>query len=188
MVTIQDWLKEFVNVTDEELNAIHEITETTFLKANEVILKQGQVSNRIGFLLQGSVRTYFTDTEGNDKIVAFAFEGEPIAAIDSFFNKVPSSITSVTMEPSTIIWTDYDRYTAFVNQFPRYNTFILNALAKWFAEGKNRMEYLHKSSAKDKYAMMCKLHPKIIERVTLMYIASYLGITQYTLSRIRGKK
>lgn len=188
MVTIHNWLKDLVNVTEEELSVINEITETTFINANEVILKQGQVSNRIGLLLEGATRTVFTDIEGNEKNLAFAFEGEPLAVIDSFLNRIPSTVSSHTIEPSTIIWTDYERYTAFLDKFPRYNTFMLSALTNWFAEGKNRMEYLHKNSAKDRYDMMCKLHPKIIERVPLMYIASYLGITQHTLSRIRAKK
>jgi CRP-like cAMP-binding protein len=188
MITIQNWLKDIANVTDEELDFITEITETVSLKANEVILKQGQVSNKMGLLLQGSTRTYFTDTEGNEKVVAFAFEGQPLIVLDSFMNQTPSSISSETMEPCVIIGTDYKRFSSFINKFPRYNTVLINALTQWFAEGKDRMEYLNKNSAKERYESMCKLHPKIIERVPLMYIASYLGITQHTLSRIRAKK
>lgn len=188
MTTIHNWLQDYIDVTDEELVAIHEIIETTQLRANEIILKQGQISTRIGLIVQGAIRSYFTDNKGNDKTLSFSFEGEPIAAIDSFLNQKPSSITTITLEPSTIIWTDYVRYSSFVKKFPKYNTLLLAALARWFAEGKNRMEYLHQSSAKDKYDTMCKLHPKIIKRVPLMYIASYLGITQSTLSRIRIKK
>lgn len=188
MTTIQNWLKDFIDVTDEELDAINAITETTQVKANEVILKQGQVSTRIGLLVQGAVRTYFTDTHGNDKVVGFAFEGQPLIVVDSFFNQLPSSVTSVALEPCVIIWTDLERYTAFIQKFPKYNQVLISALAKWFAEGKERMEYLHQPSAKAKYDKMYELQPQIIKRVPLKYIASYLGITQETLSRIRGKK
>jgi hypothetical protein len=87
-----------------------------------------------------------------------------------------------------IIWTDLERYTSFTSKFPQYNKVLISALAKWFAEGKDRMEYLHQPSAKAKYERMCQLQPKIVERVPLKYIASYLGITQETLSRIRGNK
>lgn len=188
MLTVQQWLQEFVQVTDEELEAIQAIIETTTLNANEVILKQGQISSSIGLLVKGAVRTYFTDTQGNDKVVGFIFEGQPLIAVESFFNQLPSSVTTVTLEPSVIVWTDLERYNAFINKFPKYNNVLISALAKWFAEGKYRMEYLHQPLAKDKYDKMCELHPKIIERVPLKYIASYLGITQETLSRIRGNK
>jgi CRP-like cAMP-binding protein len=188
MTTIHNWLQDFVDVTEEELDAINEITETTQVKANEVILKQGQISTRIGLLIQGAMRTYFTDKQGNDKVVGFAFEGQPLIAVDSFFNQLPSSVTSVALEPCVIIWTDLERYTAFTNKFPKYNKVLISALAKWFAEGKDRMEYLHQPLAKAKYDKMCELQPKIVERVPLKYIASYLGITQETLSRIRGQK
>jgi CRP-like cAMP-binding protein len=57
MLTIQQWLQEFVQVTDEELEAIQAIIETTTLNANEAILKQGQVSSSIGLLVKGAVRT-----------------------------------------------------------------------------------------------------------------------------------
>ena len=53
MLTVQQWLQEFVQVTDEELEAIQAIIETTTLNANEVILKQGQVSSSIGLLVKG---------------------------------------------------------------------------------------------------------------------------------------
>lgn len=182
------WLQEFVHVSEEELQEIYKIAETNLIKANETIVKQGQVANKIGLILQGAVRTYYTDNDGNDKIIGFTFEGEPLALIDSFLNKVPSAVTAVTMEPTLIVWTDFERYSAFIQKYPRYNTAMLNALAQWFAKSKERLEYLHQGTAKAKYDKMCKLHPQIIERVPLMYIASYLGITQHTLSRIRGKK
>jgi CRP-like cAMP-binding protein len=188
MITIREWLKDFTNVTDEELDAINEITETTEVKANEIILKQGQVSARVGLLLQGALCTYFTDSEGNEKVVGFVFEGQPLIVVDSFFNQIPSSVTSVALEPCVIIWTDLERYNSFIHKFPKYNKVLISALAKWFAEGKDRMQYLHQPLAKAKYDKMCELQPKIIERVPLKYIASYLGITQETLSRIRGRK
>jgi CRP-like cAMP-binding protein len=188
MLTIQHWLQEFVQVTDDEIEAIQAIIETAELNANEAILKQGHVSSRIGLLVQGAVRTYFTDKQGNDKVVGFVFEGQPLIAVDSFFNQLPSSVSTVTLEPCVIVWTDLERYNAFITKFPKYNKVLISGLAKWFAEGKDRMEYLHQPLAKDKYDKMCELHPKIIERVPLKYIASYLGITQETLSRIRGQK
>ncbi len=188
MTIIHHWLKDFVHVTDEEWAFINSITETASLNANEEILRQGQVSTRIGMLVQGAIRTYFTDSEGNEKVVGFAFEGQPLIVIDSFFQQLPSAVTSVTLEPCVILWTDFERYTAFMNAFPKYNQVLISAMVKWFAEGKDRMEYLHRPLAKDKYEKMCELHPKIIERVPLKYIASYLGITQETLSRIRGNR
>jgi CRP-like cAMP-binding protein len=188
MITIQDWLRQLVAVTDEELEVINEITETTLVKANEMILQQGQVSNRIGLLVQGATRTVYTDKESTEKTLSFCFEGEPLAVVDSFLQKTPSAVSAYTLEPSVIIWTNYEGFSTFTGKFPRYNTIMLNALAHWFANSKARMEYLHLRSAKERYDTMCQLHPKIIERVPLMYIASYLGITQQTLSRIRGKK
>lgn len=188
MEAVKDWLKGLVDVTDEELKAMNDIAETTLVKPNEVILKQGDVADNIGLLIQGAVRTYFTDSDGNEHVVGFAFEGEPIAAVSSFYNRIPSPVSCATLEPSLFIWTDYKRYNSFINRFPRYNSVAVNALGRALGEGRYRMEYMHQTSAKARYDSMCTLHPKIIERVPLKYIASYLGITQETLSRIRAKK
>lgn len=188
MITVKDWLEDLVSVTDEEWLAIQAITETNALKANEVIVQQGRPGDKIGLLVQGAVRTFFTDTNGHEKVVNFSFEGEPLILMDSFFNQMPSAVSSVTLEPSVVIWTDLARYSAFVAQYPRYNAVLISALSRWFAEGKSRMAYLHQPSAAGRYAAMCALHPKINERVPLKYIASYLSITQATLSRIRAKR
>lgn len=188
MEAVQKWLEGITNISDEEIIAINEIAETEFVKSNVVIIKKGDIADKIGLLVKGAIRTYFTDNNGNDKIVAFVFEGEPLIVFDSFISQIPSSVTSVTMEPSIIIWTDHKRFNSFIIKFPKFNTLLISELAKWFADGKYRMEYLHQNSAKAKYEKMCELKPKINERVPLKYIASYLGITQETLSRIRGKK
>lgn len=188
MITVQQWLSNFVNVTEEELAAINDITETTTLKANEIVLKQGQVSSRIGLLVQGATRTFYTDTAGNERTIYFAFEGQPLIVVDSFLHQLPSSVSSATLEPCVIVWTDYERFTSFMQKFPKYNTVLLSGIAKWFAENKGRLEYQSQLTAKAKYDMLCKLEPHIIERVPLKYIASYLGITQETLSRIRAAK
>ena len=110
MVTIQNWLKEIANITDEELIAINEITETKSVKANELILKQGEVADKFGFLVQGSTRTFFTDKDGNEKVLAFTFEGQPLIVVDSFLSQIPSAVSSATMEPCIFIGTDYKRF------------------------------------------------------------------------------
>lgn len=88
------------------------------------------------------------------------FEGEPLAVIDSFLNRIPSSVSSITIEPSTIIWTDYERYTTFLL---RFQGTIRLFLARWqigLPMEKPYGIFKNKNSAKEKYESMCKLHPK----------------------------
>jgi CRP-like cAMP-binding protein len=188
MITIESWLKDLVNPTEEELAVMAEITEKSFVEANEILIRQGQVSGRIGLLVQGATRTYFEDAAGNEKTLGFAFEGQPLLVVDSFIHQLPSAVSSVTLEPCVIIWTDFQRFNAFVHQFPRYQSVLISAIARWFTENKGRMEYQHRSSAKEKYDLMCQWHPQIIKRVPLKFVASYLGIAPETLSRIRASK
>jgi CRP-like cAMP-binding protein len=188
LISIQNWLKEVAHVSNEELLDIYQILETTHFESNDFIIKQGQVANKIGLLIKGSIRVYVVDMEGNEKTIKFIFENEPLMLIDSFFKNVPSSVNSIALEPTTIVWTDFKRYSDFINKYPKYNTIFLSALANWAKTDKERFNYLYLSTAKEKYVEMLKTHPQIIERVPLKYVASYLSITQYTLSRIRGKK
>jgi CRP-like cAMP-binding protein len=76
----------------------------------------------------------------------------------------------------------------FINSFPRYNKVFIEGMAKWLIRSNKKLEYLNQNSSKQKYELMCRMEPNIIKRVSLKDIASYLGITQETLSRIRGKK
>lgn len=187
-MTLRQWFKDVYHLPDQDLDEIDSITELTHLKPNITIIKRGQIATTVGFLLEGAIVNYFTDSFGEEKVVSFAFEGQSLVVFHSFFNQTPSAITSVTLEPCTIVWTDYKRYTEFVSKHNHYNELLVSELAKWMAAEKNRMEYLQQPTAKSKYEMMCKLEPKIIERVPLKHIASYLGITQETLSRIRRNK
>lgn len=188
MTGVLSWLQEYIAVSEAEWESIQSITEISTLKKNEMILKQGQVSTKIGLLLQGAVKTYFSDAQGNERVVGFSFEGQPLLLINSFIHQLPSSVSAITLEPSVIAWTDYKNYTAFIEQYPRYNQVLISAMIKWFAENKERMEYLNQPMAKDKYEKMCDLQPELLARVPLKYLASYLGIKQETLSRIRRKK
>lgn len=188
MTIFQLWLSELTNVSEEELKFINEITESIALTAGEVIIRQGQNSNKIGFLMKGAIRSFYIDKDGNEKTVSFVFEGQPLILVGSFIGKTPSLVSVITLEPSEILWTNHDQYASFMNKFPKYNAVFIEGLAKWMDENKQRMEYLNQSSAKAKYEMMCAVDPKIIQRVPLKYIASYLGIAQETLSRVRAKK
>jgi len=188
METIHNWLKGFTDVTEEELEFINSITETTTFKTHQVLLQQGKVSSKIGLLVKGATRTYYTTPQGEEKTIGFFFEGQPLVVVDSFLHKIPSNLSSATIAPSTIVWTDHERFTRFLHRFPKYNAVFVAAIAKWFSENKNRMAYQHQSTAKEKYEMLCKTEPQIVECVPLKYVASYLGITQETLSRIRAKK
>lgn len=188
MNPVQSWLNNITNVTAEEIADIEKITKTSSVKANKIIHKQGQVSDKIGFLVNGAARTYFIDSNGNEKTVGFSFEGDALLAIGSFIHQLPSQISSITLEPSEIIWTDYKNFTIFANKYPRYHNILISGLAKWFSENNKQREYMNQPTAKSKYQSLSELQPEIIERVPLKYIASYLGITQETLSRIRSNK
>lgn len=188
MVTIHTWLDSLVSVSDEELTVINGICENAITKANEVLLKEGEVSRKMGLIIQGAVRCYHTGKDGNEKTISFAFEGMPIMEFDSFFNQRPSVVGAATMEPSIILWTDHSNFISFIERFPRYNQVLLVAMAREMAQAKETWQYLHLLSAKERYQTMCEQHPEIIKRVPLKYVASYLGITVETLSRIRAKK
>lgn len=162
---VQNWLKNITNVTDEELADIEKITKTTSIEANKILHKQGHVSDKIGLLVKGAVRTYFTDSNGIEKTIGFAFEGDALLAIGSFIHQLPSQVSSVTLEPSEIIWTDYKSFTIFVKKYPRYQNVLISGMAKWFAENNIQMEYLNQPTAKAKYLSLSKLKPEIIERV-----------------------
>lgn len=187
-MTLRQWFKDKHALSNEMLDDIELLSEVVQLKPGKAIIKRGQIATTVGLLLEGAVYKHFTDKHDKEKVVGFAFEGEPLMALNSFINKTPISTSVVTLENCTIAWTDYERYATFISRHTDYNQIIVSEMTKWLESEKNRMEYLQQPTAKAKYQMMCQLDPQIIERVPLKLVASYLGITQETLSRIRRNK
>lgn len=189
MQSIFEYISKYIGtINEEELQAILRLVHHDSFKKGEVIYKQGEVPKKLCFILQGAVRSYYTDEEGRENTVNFGFENEPIAPYGSFMDQVPSGVTIVAIEKVELVWTSKQEYFAFMENFPRFQTGIASLLGEYLVKGGQHLRLMRISSSKERFESLCELQPELVKRVPLKYIASYLGMALETLSRIRAGK
>jgi CRP/FNR family transcriptional regulator, anaerobic regulatory protein len=161
---------------------------TTFEFAKtQTILKQGQVCNYLYFVDKGLLRLFYY-RDGKDITDYFATEQNIIGGIDSFFSRKPSDKIIETLEPCILIAISHDNLEELYQKHHDLERVgrILSIGA--FLSMQNRLFALQFHPAKQRYQNLLESTPDILQRVPLGHIASYLGITQVTLSRIRSQK
>jgi CRP-like cAMP-binding protein len=154
--------------------------------ARTVLLKEGDISRKAYVIERGCVRVWFNHN-GKEISFQFFFEGDVVLSVESFRKMAPSSFYIETIEAAVLYWisrTDMDRVI-------REDSFLNNYLMDWAVE--RQAEFIRhffsflKDSPRQRYENLLHDKPQIIQRVPLQYIASYLGITPVSLSRIRNR-
>ena len=160
--------------------------EHTF-PAKMTILKAGDIAQHFYFIKQGCIRLWFNQ-DGKDVTLQFFFEGQGIASIESLIQGTPSLFSIETIEP-TVVWECskadiFQMVESYSELKEELNKLIVNRLINYTHLFLSRI----KDTPQERYENLLKEHPEIIKRVPQHYIASFLGITSVSLSRIRNRK
>jgi CRP-like cAMP-binding protein len=147
----------------------------------------GHTCKTIYFMTHGVARIYYF-TDGIDVTESFAFENNIIARIESLFTGKPSRKAIQILEDAEIIAINANALFKLYDQFPEIERLFRKIFEAAFVETVNRIEGIQFHTAEERYETLLDQAPNVIQRVPLKYIASYLGITQQSLSRIRAVK
>jgi len=149
------------------------------------ILKQGRICNSIYFVQTGLLRCFYNkdDKEINSW---FMKEGDVIFSVESFLNQTPGRENIQALEDSILYYINYDELQFLYNNFPEFNFVGRVVTEKYYKLSEQRLFSLRMQKGKERYNFILDHFPQIILRVPSKYIASYLGITEETLSRIRA--
>jgi CRP-like cAMP-binding protein len=157
------------------------------ISAKTVLLKEGDISTEIYFIIKGSIRVWFNNA-GKETTLQFFFEGESVTALESFLGGKPSTINIETIESCEIsILNKPDFLKLLETDLNIKDWFYKTAIDKLIIHT-NRLLSLLKNKPFDRYQELLTENPLIIQRIPQHYIASYLGITPVSLSRIRNRK
>ncbi len=157
------------------------------IAAKTILLEEGKIANNVFFIKKGCLRMWF-NKDGKDITVQFFFEGQAVASIVSFMNNQPSLYYLESIEPSTIISLSKDNFVKLGTTYPEFKNKLRDFVFQRFRNYAQLFLSRIKDSPRERYEDLIKSHPEIVKRVPQHYIASYLGITPISLSRIRNKK
>jgi CRP-like cAMP-binding protein len=152
-----------------------------------ILLNEGEIANNVYFIKKGCLREWF-NKEGKDITFQFFFEGQPVASIDSFMNNKPSLFTIESIETSIILTIKKDVFAELFRTYPEFKDKFQGFIFQRFSNYGQLFLSRIKDTPQERYKELIKDHPEIIKRVPQHYIASYLGITPISLSRIRNRK
>lgn len=157
------------------------------IPAKTVLLQAGDISKHVFLIKKGCLRQWF-NKDGKDITVQFFFEEQPVASIDSFLNGQPSLFTIESIETSVIISVSRENFEKLKMFYPEFKDGFYDYLFRRFSNYAQLFISRIKDSPKERYDDLVKNNPEILKRVPQHYIASYLGITPVSLSRIRNRK
>ncbi|KAB2917630.1 MAG: Crp/Fnr family transcriptional regulator [Bacteroidetes bacterium] len=165
--------------------ALSEIIEEKPYKRNTHLLKIGGVSHYMYFVNEGVARVYY-EVNGLDVTDYFAIDGQFIGGVDSLFSGRPSKKGIQLLEDSTVLRVNYRQFEELCTRHHDIERVGRKMAIFAFLEGQQRIESIRFHEAKERYEVLNQKYPGLINRCPLKYIASYLGITQVSLSRIRA--
>ncbi len=183
--TLHKYINSFVQLTKEEFATFDEILTQKQFKKNELILEAGKICQRVWFATDGYFRFFHIDSRGNEITSDFYFAPSFISSFTSLLRESPSLVNIQAMSDMEVLeFTKKDLFKLYDN-YPK-----IERLGRLIAESvsiasEEHLFLLLNQTAEMRYKKLLEKNPKYVKIIPLQYIASYLGITQETLSRIR---
>lgn len=178
-------LKKVKNLSDTEIEQISAAFETRNISKNRFFLEAGKRCNKIGFLSKGILCSFIYDAEGNEVVKHFLEPYQFFTDLESYEKAQPAMLNILAVTDSIMLSIDKQDNDKLQTLSPKWE-YVQGLFA---SQALNRMiqmqNFLHFGTAAEKYQYLVKNHPNLARHVPLKYIASYLGITQSSLSRLR---
>lgn len=174
-------------VSAQAQNALMGICREVTFKKNTDVQPIGHTCKTIYFVKEGLVRIYYFK-EANDITESFEFENAFVARAESLFTGKPSRKAIQAVEDTVLIAIDSNGLFKLFDTYPDLERLFRKIIETSYVNTVNRLESLQFNTADERYNNLIKDHPNILKRVPLKFIASYLGITQVSLSRIRAQQ
>nr|WP_315254635.1 Crp/Fnr family transcriptional regulator [uncultured Flavobacterium sp.] len=175
------------SLSKEAENAISEISSVITIKKNQELQTFGHTCKTIYFLNTGTARIYYYK-DGIDITESFAFENNIIARVESLFTGNPSRKAIQILEDSEIVAINATQLFKLYDTYPEIERLFRKIFEVAYVDTVNRIEGIQFHSAEERYNALISEEPNVLKKVPLKHIASYLGITQVSLSRIRAIK
>ncbi len=174
-----------ISVSDTEFAIVKTFFKPKKLRKKQYLLQEGDVCYRLAFVEKGSLYSYSVDNKGIQHVIQFAFEGWWIADLYSYLTGEKSLYNIEALEDCELLVLDQDDEKELIRRFPRYEVYTKILYQNAYVALQRRLQATLGLTAEEKYSRLMGSYASLAEKVPQHLIASYLGITPETLSRIR---
>lgn len=183
--TFIDYLHEKGKLTPEEMELIANASVQKKVRKNQYLLEEGEVSDFVGFVVKGSFRLFRIGDDKQEHVMRFAIENWWISDFTSFMSGQPSNCYIEALEHSELIRFSKEKWDNLLAAAPNFKQIIEELTTKNFEAHQNRIFSTISEPAEIRYEKFVREYPTLYNRIPLYMIASFLGLTRETLSRVR---
>ena len=178
---------ESVTLTADEEEVIKTYLTPKKLRRKQYLLQEGDVCKYIAFVEKGVLRSYSINEKGGEHILQFALEGWLISDLYSFLTGEPAMYTIDATEDAELVLISQQAHDALLKKMPKYETYTRLQVTGAYLAMQRRLTSIISLPLEERYTYVTALYPDILQRVPQHMIASYMGLTPETLSRVRKR-
>lgn len=184
-MTLTEFLASYHPFTEAEKVLINENTSHKSVANKAFFVESGHRSNEVGFIETGVFRYFFYDAEGREITSHFMADNEMVGNVQSFFEYAPSSGSIQALTDCCVTVIGRDAWELFSKEIPHWDSTIQKIIHEVLVHKTRFQRSLINADAQSAYLKFLEAFPRVAQRAPLNHIASYLGITPFSLSRIR---
>ena len=177
------FITNYIPLTDEEIDIIRETNLIESYKKNTILLSEGEVAKECYFILQGCIRSYYV-IDGEERTTEFYTESQPITPV-SYVTKQPSEYYLSCLEDCVVSLGT--RNQILLEKLPKLETLLLKLNGEMLVQNQVSFDNFKNFSPEKRYLDLIETRPELINRVPQYHLATYLGITPVSLSRMRKR-
>lgn len=185
MDKLKTFLQSLTPISDEEFEEAKSRFSTILLKKGGFFVEQGKICRHIAFINQGILRTYYYNDKSEEITACFRTELNLVSSYKSFILQEPSLLSIIALEESELIVIDYDSLQNLYDISTSWQKIGRLVAESEYLTMEQYASVLSNESAKEKYLRLADEQAEVIQKANVEHIATYLGVTRRTLSRIR---
>lgn len=179
-------IQQHVALSDEEWDLCKNNFRPKRMLRRQFLLQEGDVCRELAFVEKGALYSYSLDLSGTKHVIRFAFDGWWMANLQSFFTGEPTQLNIEVLEDSELLMLDKKNHEILLEKVPAYERYHRIIVQNAYVALQRRVENALGLTAEEKYERLIAESPAFLNRVPQHLIASYIGVSPETLSRVRG--
>jgi CRP-like cAMP-binding protein len=181
----KNFIRQITTISDKEFDETVIFFNALTLKKGEFFVKQGRVCRQIAYINKGTLRTLYLNDKAEETTSCFCTENSLTTSYKSFILQQPSTLSIQALEDTELLVIDYEKLQKLYSTSIVWQTLGRAVAEREYIVMEKYASILNNETAKEKYLRLLKEQPNVLQKANIEDIASYLGVTRRTLSRIR---
>ena len=185
MDKLKKYLQTLTPISDKEFENSKRNFSEIHLRKGDFFVQQGKICKQIAFVNRGSLRTFYLNNKAEEITACFRTENSFLSSYKSFVLQEPSLLSIIALEETELIVIDYDKLQKLYSTSMAWQNIGRLVAEREYIIMEQYASVLNNESAKEKYLRLLNEQGEILQKANVEHIATYLGVTRRTLSRIR---